>query len=183
MSLAFCQTSPYDNSMLWRYVIMIAILIAAGMAFYPSKETHTPTALPDVSFALPNGEQSSLHSFKGKVTLIHFWASWCPPCLPEIPELIALAQAHPDDLTIIAFSLDKTAADMKRFFNVKFGELPANFIPLWDEGGSIARDSFYSLNYPETYIMGCAGNLRDKIIGPASNWETEIEPHLAACIK
>ncbi len=162
---------------------MIAILIAVGIAFYPAKESYTPSVLPDASFTLPNGERTSLHSYKGKTTLIHFWASWCPPCLPEIPELISLAKSYPDSVTILAFSLDKTKADMDRFFKVKFGTLPTNFIPIWDENGAIARDQFYSLSYPETYIMGCHGDLRDKVIGAVSDWEAELKPHLKACAR
>ena len=164
-----------------RYVIMIVILITAGWLFYPQKSPPPPPTIPKLSFSLPNGEATSLQNYRGKTTLIHFWASWCPPCLPEMPELIELAKTHPEELTILAFSLDRTEKDMQRFLKVKFGTLPPNFIAIWDEKGSIARETFHSFNYPESYILSCDGTLRDKIIGAANDWKKEIRPHLEAC--
>ncbi len=164
-----------------RYVIMTLILIGVGVAFYPSPKTPTVTILPDISFTV-EGQSKSLQDYQGTLTLIHFWATWCPPCLAEMPELIKLAHSQPN-IKIIAFSLDKTERNMQRYFETKFKNLPANFISVWDENGTIAQDEFYSFNYPETYIMGCSGNIDEKVIGAASNWPRTLKPHLKNCLK
>lgn len=169
--------------MFLRYIVMILILALIGVFLYPEKPRKTISSIPEVAFTLPSGEESSLSDFKGKITLVHFWASWCPPCVMEMPQLVKLAKSHHDDINIIAFSLDKSAADMNRFMQSKFTKLPNNFITIWDRAGAVARNKFYSFSYPETYIVGCDGSLRTKISGVASNWESAIKPHLESCNK
>lgn len=168
---------------MWRYGLMILILLGAGWAFYPQAPEPQPQAMPEVAFTLPDGKAAKLSDYRGKTVIVHFWASWCPPCLPELPEMVKLAEAHPDNLIILAFSLDKTADDMQLFLKTKFPTLPANFIAMWDAQGSISHDSFYSTTYPESYIIGCDGSLRDKVIGPANDWDGTLAPHLAECSK
>jgi len=167
--------------MLSRYVFMILLLIAVGVAFYPEREAPTPTALPEFQFMIGE-ETKSLSDYKGTLTLVHFWATWCPPCLPEMPELVALAQANPN-ITILAFSADRTRTEMERYFSNQFKKLSANFIPVWDENATIAREEFYSFNYPETYIIGCAGAIDEKIIGAGRDWQRTLTPHLENCSK
>ena len=204
MSLDFSNYTAILLPMFARYVIMIIVLITIGMWFYPEAQKPTLQSTPNVSFQLADGSKTNLYNYGGKTLLVHFWASWCPPCLPEIPELVKLAKNHPDDLIILTFSLDKSAQTMQNFMKVKFGELPKNFISIWDEKGSIAREEFHSFSYPErfiaaydeafwiaeefhsfsypeSFIIGCDKSLREKIIGAASNWEKSIAPHLDKC--
>ena len=58
----------------------------------------------------------SLASLRGKVTLVNFWATWCPPCRAEIPDLIALQQKYHDQLQIIGISEDEAGPDVVRKF-------------------------------------------------------------------
>jgi thiol-disulfide isomerase/thioredoxin len=163
---------------------MIVILIIMGMVFYPEKEERVVIEVPDISFtAHGESEAKSLQDCRGKTVLIHFWATWCPPCLPEIPELVELAKKNPETLTILAFSADQNAGSMMSFLNGKFEELPSNFIPIWDDNASISREKFQTTTFPETFIIGCEGELRDKVIGVSSDWESEIKDDLAACSK
>jgi thiol-disulfide isomerase/thioredoxin len=52
-----------------------------------------------------------LSDFHGKIVVLNFWATWCPPCLTEIPDLITLQRLHPDDLVVIGVSLDGVPDD------------------------------------------------------------------------
>ena len=161
---------------------MILILMLVGYLSYPTPPKHEMTLLPEARFLVGKSKSATFADYKGTLTLVHFWATWCPPCLVEMPELVALAKAHPD-IKILAFSLDKTATTMKRYYSTNFKNLPENFITIWDKNGAMAKNEFYSFNYPETYIIGCEGTIDEKVIGSASNWKRTLKPHLKACVK
>lgn len=62
-----------------------------------------------------DGKKISLASYKGKVIIINYWATWCPPCVAEIPDLIELQKENPDKLQIIGISLDDNSSDVRQF--------------------------------------------------------------------
>jgi len=70
--------------------------------------THKGEAAPDVTFNDPDGEETSLAALSGKPTLVNLWATWCAPCVKELPTLGRLAEAHEKDgaLQVIAISQD-----------------------------------------------------------------------------
>ena len=80
-------------------LIIIAALLALGggimaRGFLAPAEQTKPMPLPD--FTLPNveGNQHKISEWQGKIRVINFWATWCPPCLKEIPEFIALQEKY-----------------------------------------------------------------------------------------
>jgi thiol-disulfide isomerase/thioredoxin len=68
--------------------------------------THKGKAAPAVSFNDPDGNEASLSDFAGKPTLVNFWASWCAPCIKELPTLDQLARAESGKLNVVAISQD-----------------------------------------------------------------------------
>ena len=70
--------------------------------------THKGQPAPDVTFNDPDGEQTSLAELSGKPTLVNLWATWCAPCVKELPTLGRLAKAREKDgaLQVIAISQD-----------------------------------------------------------------------------
>jgi peroxiredoxin len=70
----------------------------------------------DFAFKDTQGQMQRLSDYRGKWVLVNFWATWCPPCMVEVPDLIALHNAHKDkDLVVIGVSLDSTRAAVKKF--------------------------------------------------------------------
>jgi thiol-disulfide isomerase/thioredoxin len=68
-----------------------------------------------INFTLPDldGKKQSLNSWRGKVIVLNFWATWCPPCREEIPLFVELQKKHPaDDLQIIGVAIDNKTAVM-----------------------------------------------------------------------
>jgi thiol-disulfide isomerase/thioredoxin len=76
----------------------------------------TPTAVPTFSMRDIDGRTISSDSLRGKVTIINFWATWCPPCRAEIPDLIALQEKYRDQVQVIGVSQDEVGPDAVRQF-------------------------------------------------------------------
>ncbi len=104
-----------------------------------------------------------------KGTMVHFWATWCPPCVAELPELIRYAANLPEGFKVYVIANDaqeKVARFLKRFNvqqlkNVEF---------LVDQSGEYMR-KLGTFKLPETYIYNSAGEFVTKFAG-ANNWKT-----------
>ncbi len=109
------------------------------------------------SFSLParDGNPVDLSAYRGKVVLLNFWATWCPPCRDEEPSLRQLARAmDPGKFQLVAISVDE-------------GGWPAIDMAL-DQTARISQ-VYGTTKFPESYLIDSSGTLRLKFIGPR-NW-------------
>ena len=145
----------------------------------PIEQTVKFEAAPLFSFTTISGETVLSSDLKGKVVLLHFWATWCPPCVSEFPKLLQAGRTFRDDLVIIALSSDKSETDIQKF--LKSNSLkPDNkniFIAL-DKNRAITHDLFQTFAYPETIIIDRKGNMVRKIAGDADWTSEEITDYL-----
>jgi thiol-disulfide isomerase/thioredoxin len=115
------------------------------------------------------GESVNLATKKGRVTIVHFWASWCGPCVDEIPDLLKLARDH-KNLALVAVSVDDKREEMQRFLDRYFPSRTAEVEFIWDEGKRIS--TLYGVNrLPESFIAKPNHLLARKIIG-SIEWNT-----------
>jgi thiol-disulfide isomerase/thioredoxin len=126
---------------------------------------------PDFSLKDHLGHPHSLPEARGKVTLVHFWASWCPPCLQEIPDLIEFAakwtEKYPDKpIQVFAISLDEKWEDAEKV--VTTDKLPKDMTSLLDLTAKVP-DTYGTYQYPETYLIDKNGRIVTKWIG-AQPW-------------
>lgn len=124
-------------------------------------------AIADFDFQTLDGKKYSLSDFKGSPLVIHFWATWCPPCIVEFPELVKAAQKN-KDIAVIAISTDRTQKAMERFLS-KF-DLPSNFHVVFDQNKFLTESYFGTYQLPETLIVESDGILKTKIIGAYTGW-------------
>jgi thiol-disulfide isomerase/thioredoxin len=93
---------------------------AAATGAYPTgrlDRSHAGTAPPDVIFEDPQGRPARLAEFRGKPVLVNLWATWCAPCVVEMPSLDALAQREGEALSVLALSQDFGGRDkVSEFF-------------------------------------------------------------------
>jgi thiol-disulfide isomerase/thioredoxin len=89
----------------------------AGAGSMPAvRFVKNPVAVPELTLKTLDGRTLKSSDWKGKVTLVNFWATWCPPCREEIPDLIKLQARYKDQLQIIGVSSDEgPVADVAKF--------------------------------------------------------------------
>jgi len=121
-----------------------------------------------------DGQPVTLSDYRGRWVVVNFWASWCSPCIRELPELVTYQRDHPD-VQVIGINFEKTTADQSRRFlqrfevnfpNLKVGDTPlVPFEPL--EG------------LPTTAIVDPSGEVVERHMGPvtASHLGQIIERH------
>ena len=124
--------------------------------------------LENATFVDENGEVATLNSLKGKVVLVNLWATWCVPCVKEMPELDGLAAEMADKpMRILALSQDRGGADdVSKFFeNNRIDHLEV----LLDPRGATAR-TMGARGLPTSFVIDADGNLVGKLEGIAQ-WD------------
>jgi len=72
---------------------------------------------PDFSVELLSGETVKLSDYRGKVVLINFWATWCGPCVDEMPDIQKISEAYPDDLVVLAINCNESEDRVRDFIS------------------------------------------------------------------
>jgi len=134
-------------------------------------ESIAGTPAPDVIFKDLDGKDVPLSSFKGKVVLINFWATWCDPCYIEIPWLIEMQQKYgAKGFTVLGVSMDDEGRAAvapflaKERFNVNGQKLPMNY-PIVLGNDDVATKFGGLLGYPTSFLISKDGKEIKKIQG------------------
>ncbi len=135
--------------------------------FNGAEEVKNGAMLPLVELLSAEGRKVDLSSLtKGRVTIVNFWASWCAPCLEELPSLARLQHANSDVLIVpISLDMQKTPAELARFF--KTDEL-RELRWFYDESGEL-RKALNLAGYPSTYVLDKNGRII-YILQGAADW-------------
>ncbi len=128
------------------------------------KPTTELGAAPNFTLPKLDGTNLSLSDYKGRVVLVNFWATWCPPCVAEMPDLQAVRdELNPRGFEVIAISLDSGAG---------FKEKVKNFVrdhgitfPVVFTDGSVSGQYGGVPNIPTTFIVDANGNIVSKLVG------------------
>ncbi len=174
-----------------RHAIRSAILtlLLSGMVI-PLAQAHAPENLLldmpqkrvralDFQAKLLDGTTIKLSEYAGQVVFLNFWATWCGPCLAELPAMDKLNRAMAGKpFVILAVNLRETGAQVARFAKAH----PMSFSYLLDPLGVVARD-YGVTGIPLTYVIGRDGSVMARAIGPrewASPEAVDFFNHLIA---
>jgi cytochrome c biogenesis protein CcmG, thiol:disulfide interchange protein DsbE len=125
------------------------------------------------TFTLNDGEHAvDLSKLHGRVVVLNFWASWCAPCLEELPSLEQLQRDMPQ-VQIVAVSTDDDAAAYQRFLK----EHSVSLLTVRD-GDQRSNGMYGTVRFPETYVIDKNGMIRRKFIGPQEWTSPEIVSYL-----
>ena len=158
------------------FFMVVVVIIAVAGGWYlsaPVKTSTTAYNLPTIGSAAPDfqlvdteGEVRSLSAERGKVVLVNFWATWCPPCKAEMPSMEELYLNHGSgNFEILAINVDDNGPDVMPGF---LKENPHTFPILFDSEFQ-ARTLYGVSMFPESFIVDKNGIITRKLIG-AIDW-------------
>ena len=171
----------FGNTKIVISAVVILLLSTGGCLTYLhiQKKQELPVRIESVQKAKKDGlnfkayylNQKSffVSDYLGKVVVINFWATWCGPCVEELPSLNNLAKHYKDELVVLAIS-DERADQIKNFL-MAFPDFHSNFI-LANKSRKETQDMFGIKILPETYIVNKKGFLVERIVGP-QEWDSK----------
>jgi len=126
-------------------------------------------AAPDFSLQDMDGNQHSLKDFRGKVVIINFWATWCPPCRAELPSMNrGWAKIKDQGIVMLAVNVGE---DEYTIFSFQ-GDYPIDFPVLLDLKGEVIND-WPILGLPTTFVVDKQGKLVYRAVG-GREWDSDV---------
>ena len=157
-----------------RSAVLLLTLSALSLTACDRGDHPARIGQPAPQFTLADGAQTiSLAQFRGHTVVLNFWATWCLPCIEELPSLMELQRRFPQ-LTVLAISHDDDPAVYRRFLL----DYRVNLLTLRDPSARIPH-LYGTVKLPETYIIDSRGILRRKFVS-AQDWTSpEIIDYLS----
>jgi cytochrome c biogenesis protein CcmG/thiol:disulfide interchange protein DsbE len=151
-------------------LLPLALVCACDRGAHPDQ---TGKVAPD--FTVSDGA-STIHlaNYRGQIVVLNFWATWCAPCIHEMPGLMELHRDRPD-LAILAVSIDEDEDQYRRFLDTRHIDL----ITVRDPTQSAAK-LYHTEGWPETYIIDRKGVIRRKLVGDPDWSNPEIRAYLSS---
>src|SRR6476660_3761556 len=129
-----------------------------------------PAAAPAFVARDLDGRDISTASLRGKVVLLNFWATWCPPCRAEIPDLIALQEKYRDHLVVIGISEDEAPVETVKAF---ISERKVNY-PIVMTTPALTKIFRGVAALPTTFVIDREGKLAQRHVGMLNAEDTEL---------
>ena len=150
--------------MLNRVLLIALLLTLAGLSACNSgRPPRIGETAPD--FTVTDSQRTvSLNQFRGKPVVLNFWASWCPPCVEEMPSLVQLQKTLGNKVTIVAVSEDADDSAYKQFVR----DHSVDLLTVRDPKQT-ANALYGTFKFPETYVIDRDGKIVRKFIG-ATDW-------------
>jgi peroxiredoxin len=150
-------------------LLSLALVSACNRGSHPAQ---TGKIAPD--FTVADGTTTvQLSKYRGKVVLLNFWATWCSPCVAELPSLLRLHRELPN-VVVLGVSIDEDPDAYKSFLERRH----VDFTTVRDPSQSAAK-LFHTEMWPETYVIDRNGFIRSKYVG-ATDWS---DPEIRAFLK
>jgi cytochrome c biogenesis protein CcmG/thiol:disulfide interchange protein DsbE len=152
-------------------LLVVCLLLVFSGCYSGSRPPRIGTVAPD--FTVQDAQNKvTLSQFRGQIVVLNFWATWCPPCVEEMPSLVEMQRRLKDKgVTVVAVSMDVDAGAYRQF--VKVHNLNLLTVRDPDQKSNALYGTF---KFPETYIIDRNGVMRRKFIGSV-DWN---DPEIAA---
>lgn len=163
-----------------RALFALLILAFAGFLFvikdsFTERIVEVGDTAPDFSITTDDGKTITRSNFGGKLLVLNFWATWCPPCIEEMPSLDAFQrQTKGQGVVVLGVSIDK---DTKKYQTFVRQNRPS-FLTALDQEANISTE-YGTFKWPETYVINQNGTVVQKHIGP-KDW---LDPAILNNIK
>ena len=157
-----------------RTLAVIGLLIALAGCYGGAHPPRIGSPAPD--FTVQDSDRSvTLSQFHGKVVVLNFWATWCPPCIQETPAMVEMQKRMKDKgVVVLAVSIDADGAAYHKFLK----DYNVNMVTVRDEARK-ASNLYGTFGWPESYIIDRNGVIRRKFIGPVEWNSPEVTEFLS----
>jgi peroxiredoxin len=144
--------------------LILPLLAAFSACYSGSRPPHIGSAAPD--FTVADSDRSlKLSDFRGQIVVLNFWATWCPPCVEEMPSLVEMQRRmKAKGITVLAVSVDVDQGAYNQFLK----DHNVDLLTVRDAAHK-SNTLYGTFKFPETYIIDRNGVMRRKFIG-ASDW-------------
>lgn len=145
----------------FRSLTAVLATLLCSACYSGSRPPHVGS--PAKEFTVTDSDHSvSLNQYRGQVVLVNFWATWCPPCVEELPSLMTLQERMKGrGIAVVGVSIDVDGDAYHRFLKLH----NINFVTVRDPEQKVAA-MYGTSGWPETYIIDRQGVLRRKFVGP-----------------
>ena len=139
---------------------VLALALTVG-CYHGSRPRHIGDLAPE--FTLQDSDRKvTLSQFRGQVVVLNFWATWCPPCVEELPSLMSMQErARARGVVVLGVSIDVDQDAYHRFLKLH----NVNLLTVRDPDQKVAG-MYGTAGWPETYIIDRQGIVRRKVVGP-----------------
>ncbi len=151
--------------------VLIVLVVALGWGIYsaviagPSVGTEINDKAADFTLTTLEGEEVSLSDYKGKPVFLNFWATWCPPCKEEMPDIQSFSDVHGEDVAVLSVNFTKYEPDKKAIPEfIESNQL--KFPILMDREGKVGENLYQVISMPTSFMIDSEGTIREKRVGP-----------------
>ncbi len=152
----------------------------SAKAQYKTSNTKEQNIAPDFTLKDVNGNEISLQDYKGKVILLNFWATWCPPCRRELPDIVRLREELKDkDFEVIGIIVEKKDARVEANVQGISSHFGMKYPLLW-YNAQVVREYGPINSIPQTYIIDKQGRIVKSFVGarPYETFKQAVLPYL-----
>lgn len=164
-------------SLVKRFVLSALLLCFFSTLSYAAK---VGSQAPDFSLKDLQGTKQTLSSYKGKVVILNFWSTTCPPCVAELPSLIAIhKELKAGGLVVLGIAIDPTEAPVRELA----ARMKIDYPTLLDGCREVYFDTYGLFGQPVSLIVDRSGIIREKIIGPVEWTSPQIKAKMQTYLK
>ncbi len=157
------------SALLTLLILLLALVAGCSRG---SKPTLVGSTAPD--FTVQDADRKvSLHDLRGKIVVLNFWATWCPPCVEEMPSLVKMQDELKNRVVVLAVSVDEDERSYHSFLKKNNVDLLTVRDPRQK-----SNELYGTFKFPETYIIDQNGVLRRKFIGPVDWTRADVVDYL-----
>lgn len=162
------------SSLLVRNTLLLTVLLTLSGCYSGTRPPRIGSNAPDFTVQ-DSQKQVTLSQLRGQIVVLNFWATWCPPCIEEMPSLVEMQRRMKDKgVTVLAVSIDEDESAYQKFVK----DHAANLLTVRDPAQK-TPNLYGTHGWPETFIIDRKGVMQRKFIGPVDWTDTEITGFLA----
>lgn len=165
---------------IWGLALVLGLSLGSQSLSYAQQKT-TPTVntkTTDAVFFDAKGNKVSLSSLQGKVVFVNFWATWCPPCIKEMPSIQDLKEKMKDkDVVFLLVDIDGNHEKAQAFMEKRKLNLPV-YTP-----AATISNTYLGSSIPTTVIFDKKGNMIQRIVGGVDFASEEVEKFMNQVLK